>query len=345
MTDLQIGVLPAGLDATGFDYIRSAEQLGVDSVWMPEAWMYDALTPLGYLAAMTDRVRLAAGVVQLGARSPAMLAMSSLALAKMSEGRFVLGLGTSGPQVMEGWHGVRFDQPVTRTSETIDIIHKVCSGERLTYEGKVYELPLPNSQGRSLRSPVAGASIPIYIASMGPANLRLTGAKADGWIGTAFLPESAGVFTDHIREGASSTGRSLDDVELTVAVTLDFCDDPEAAGRRHADGYAFTIGAMGSTSTNFYNQAFTRQGFGDAVEEVQRLWQSGDRDAAAAAVPIEIGLRTNLLGGDAEVSERLRAYRDSGIRTLRVRVDTDDPTTRLDSLARLMDLVRAVNHE
>ena len=345
MTDLRIGVLPAGLDAAGFDYIRSAEQLGVDSVWMPEAWMYDALTPLGYLAAITDRVRLATGVVQLGARSPAMLAMSALALAKMSEGRFVLGLGTSGPQVMEGWHGVRFDRPVTRTSETIDIIRKVCSGDRLTYEGKVYELPLPDSQGRSLRSPVAGASIPIYIASMGPANLRLTGAKADGWIGTAFLPESANVFIDHIREGAESSGRFLDDIELTVAVTLDFSDEPEAAGRRHADGYAFTIGAMGSSSTNFYNQAFTRQGFGDAVEEVQRLWQSGDREAAAAAVPIEIGFRTNLLGSDAEVSERLRAYRASGIRTLRVRVDTDDPTIRLDSLARLMDLVRAVNHE
>ncbi|WP_419945767.1 LLM class flavin-dependent oxidoreductase [Candidatus Poriferisodalis sp.] len=345
MTDLHVGVLPAGLDAPGFDYIRRAEQLGVDSVWMPEAWMYDALTPLGYLAAITSRVRLVTGVVQLGARSPAMLAMSALALAKMSEGRFVLGLGTSGPQVMEGWHGVRFDRPVIRTSETIDIIHKVCSGDRLTYEGKVYELPLPDSQGRSLRSPVAGSSIPIYIASMGPANLRLTGAKSDGWIGTAFLPESASVFTDHIREGAESTGRSLDDIELTVAVTLDFSDDPEAAGRRHADGYAFTIGAMGSSSTNFYNQAFIRQGFGDAVEEVQRLWQSGEREAAAAAVPIEIGLRTNLLGGDAEISERLRAYRATGIRTLRVRVDTDDPTARLDSLARLMDLVRAVNQE
>ena len=345
MTDLSIGVLPAGLDADGFDYIRNAEQLGVDSVWTPEAWMYDALTPLGYLAAVTDRVRLATGVVQLGARSPAMLAMSALALQKMSGGRFVLGLGTSGPQVMEGWRGVRFDRPVTRTSETIDIVGLIASGERLAYEGKVYELPLPDSQGRSLRSPVSGAQIPIYIASMGPANLRLTGAKADGWIGTAFMPESADVFTDPIREGAMSAGRRLDDIELTVAVTLDFSDDPETAGRRHADGYAFTIGAMGSTSTNFYNQAFTRQGFGEAVEQVQRLWESGDRDAAAAAVPIEIGLRTNLLGGDAEITERLRAYRAAGTRTLRVRVDTDDPTTRLDSLARLMDLVRAVNQE
>jgi len=343
--ELQVGVLPAGLDPAGLDYVKNAEQLGVASVWTPEAWMYDALTPLAYLAAITDRVRLATGVVQLGARSPAMLAMSAFALQKMSDERFILGLGTSGPQVMEGWHGVRFDRPITRTRETIEIVRKVASGERVTYDGKVYQLPLPDSQGRALRSPVAGSTIPIYIASMGPANLRLTGARADGWIGTAFMPEAAEVFTDSIAEGAESTGRSLDDVELTVAVTLDFSTDPEAAARKHADGYAFTIGAMGSTSTNFYNQAFSRQGFGEEIEEVHRLWQAGDREAAAAAVPIEIGMRTNLLGGDAEVSERLRAYRSAGIRTLRVSVDTDDPTTRLDSIARLMDLVRAVNGE
>ncbi len=345
MTDLKIGVLPAGVDETGMDFARNAETLGVDSIWMPEAWMYDALTPLGYLAAVTERVRLATGVVQLGARSPAMLAMSSLALQKMSGDRFVLGVGTSGPQVMEGWHGVRFDRPVTRTSETIDIIRLIASGERLSYDGKVYELPLPDSQGRSIRSPIAGPEIPIYIASMGPANLKLTGAKADGWIGQTFMPEAADAFLDPIREGAAETGRSLDDIELTVQVSLQFSDDPEAAGRKHADGYAFTIGAMGSPSTNFYNRAFTRQGFGEAVEEVHALWQSGDKEAAAAAVPIEIGLHTNLLGGDDDVTSRLRSYRDVGIQTLRVRVDTDDPTIRLDSLARLMDLVQAVNAE
>ena len=343
--DLEIGVFPSSLDDEGFGFVRDAERLGAGSAWTPEAWMYDALTPLGYLAAVTERIRLATGVVQLGARSPAMLAMSALALQKMSGGRFVLGIGTSGPQVMEGWHGVRFDRPVTRTSETIDIIHTIASGERLSYDGKVYELPLPDSQGRAIRSPVAGSPIPIYIASMGPANLRLTGAKADGWIGTAFMPETAEVFVDPIREGAEAAGRSLDDIELTAAVTLEFADDPEEVARRHASGYAFTIGAMGSTSTNFYNQAFTRQGFGEAVEEVQQLWQSGDRDAAAAAVPIEIGMRTNLLGGDAEVTERLRRYRDAGVRTLRVSTPGETTAARLDALGRLMDLVRGVNTE
>jgi len=246
---------------------------------------------------------------------------------------------------MEGWHGVRFDRPVGRTSETIDIIRKVASGERLSYKGKNFTLPLPDSQGRPIRSPVAGAEIPIYIASMGPANLKLTGAKSDGWIGTAFLAESAGAFLDPIREGAESAGRSLNDIELTVAVGLEFTEDVEEAGRRHASGYAFTIGAMGSTSTNFYNRAFSRQGFGEQIEEVHRLWQAGNKEAAGQAVPVEIGLHTNLIGDDASVSDRLRKYREAGIDTLRVNIQADDHRTRLDRLARLLDLVTTVNNE
>ncbi len=342
---LRVGVVPPGLSDEAFDFVRDAERLGADSVWVPEAWMYDALTPLGYLAAITDRIRLGSGVVQLGARSPAMLAMSALALQEMSGGRFVLGIGTSGPQVMEGWHGVRFDRPVTRTSETIDIVRKIAAGDRLTHDGRVFTLPLPDGQGRALRSPVAGHDIPIYVASMGPANLRLTGAKADGWIGTAFMPETADAFLDPMREGAQSAGRTLDDLELNVAVGLEFTDDIDAAGRRHASGYAFTIGAMGSSSTNFYNRAFARQGFGDAIGEVERLWQTGDREAAGAAVPIEIGLHTNLIGDDAAITDRLRLYTKVGVDTLRVNLSASDNIERLDQLARLLDLVAAVNSE
>jgi len=342
---LQIGITPPGTDRAALEYVRDAERLGADSVWAPEAWMYDALTPLAYLAGITERIRLATGVVQLGARSPAMLAMSALALQKMSDDRFILGIGTSGPQVMEGWHGVRFDRPVGRTSETIDIIRTIASGERLAYEGKTYTLPLPDSQGRALRSPVAGVDIPIYVASMGPANLKLTGAKSDGWIGTAFIAESADVFLDPIREGAESAGRSLDDIELTVAVGLEFTEDIEEASRRHASGYAFTIGAMGSPSTNFYNRAFIRQGFGEQVEEVHRLWQSGDKEAAGRAVPLEIGTGTNLIGDDATVTERLRRYLESGVDTLRIGISADDHHGRLDQLARLIDLVKTVNNE
>jgi len=345
---LKIGVLPSGASRASLDAVRDAERLGASSVWVPEAWMYDALTPLGYLAAVTEEIQLASGVVQLGARSPAMLAMSALALQQMSDNRFVLGIGTSGPQVMEGWHGVRFERPLTRTRETIEIVRMIAAGERLAYDGKVHQLPLPDSQGRSLRSPVAGdtvPSIPIYVASMGPANLRLTGEMSDGWIGTAFMPETAAVFLDPIRDAAEAAGRAPADVDLTVAATLEFSDDLEEVGRRHAGGYAFTIGAMGSTTTNFYNQAFTRQGFGEAIEEVHQLWQSGKRDAAAAKVPIEIGMHTNLLGDDDSVTERLRRYRDVGVGTIRVSIAGGDETSKLDSLDRLMDLVDTVNAE
>ncbi|MEM8747266.1 MAG: LLM class flavin-dependent oxidoreductase [Actinomycetota bacterium] len=342
---LRIGISPTGADRASLEFVRNAERLGVDSVWVPEAWMYDAVTPLGYLAAITERIRLATGIVQLGARTPAMLAMTALAMQEMSDGRFILGVGTSGPQVMEAWHGVRFDRPVVRTRETIEIVRAIASGDRLDHDGDVYTVPLPDGQGRPMRSPVAGAEIPIHIASMGPKNLHLTGELADGWIGTAFLPESADVFLDPIREGAESAGRTLDDVELTVAAGLEFTDDIEEAGRRHAAGYAFTIGAMGSPTTNFYNQAFTRQGFGDDVEAVHALWQAGDREAAGRRVPIEIGLHTNLVGDDGAVTERLRRYAAAGVDTLRVGVGGDGHTERLDHLARLLDLVSTVNAE
>lgn len=342
---LQIGITPPGIDRASLEFVRDAERLGVESIWVPEAWMYDALTPLGYLAAITERMRLATAVVQLGARSPAMLAMSALALQQLSDGRFVLGLGTSGPQVMEGWHGVRFDKPLARTRETIEIVRTAMSGERLTHDGTVYQLPLPDGQGRAIRSPVASpdTTVPIHVASIGPANLRLTGELADGWIGTAFMPESADAFLGPIREGATAAGRSLTELDLNVAAGLEFTDDIETAGRRHAAGYAFTIGAMGSPSTNFYNRAFARQGFGDAIEEVHRLWQAGDREAAGAAVPIEIGLHTNLVGDDEMITERLRAYRSAGVNTLRVGVNGESLSDRLDQLARLLDLVNTAN--
>jgi alkanesulfonate monooxygenase SsuD/methylene tetrahydromethanopterin reductase-like flavin-dependent oxidoreductase (luciferase family) len=187
--------------------------------------------------------------------------------------------------------------------------------------------------------------IPIYIASLGPANLRLTGALADGWIGNSFLPESANVFFDLIREGAESAGRDLDAVDLTVAVGVEFTDDVEAAGRRHAEGYAFTFGAMGSATTNFYNNAFDRQGFGDDVREVKRLWLAGDKEAARRRVPIEIGLGTNLIGTDDLVRERLRLYRDAGVNTLRAGLQPGNLDAQLADIARLLDLVAEVNAE
>jgi F420-dependent oxidoreductase-like protein len=333
----------------GVEFVRQAEQLGVDSVWVPEFWAGDALTPLAYLASCTTRIRLATGIVQLGARTPAILAMSALSMQALSEGRFVLGIGTSGPQVMEGWHGVRFDRPVRRTRETIEIIRAITAGQRLEYHGQIYQLPLPDGEGRAIRSLMSPAHIPIYVASLGPTNLRLTGELADGWIGNSFFPESADVFLDLIRDGAEAAGRTLADIDLTVSVGVEFTDDVEAAGRRHAEGYAFTFGAMGSAATNFYNNAFERQGYGDDVRAVQRLWLAGDKDAARQRVPTTIGLGTNLIGTDDLVRDRLRRYRDAGISTLRANLHIDpardDLDRLLDNLGRLLDLVRTVNDE
>jgi len=277
-----------------------------------------------------------------------MLAMTAMTLQGLSGGRFLLGIGTSGPQVMEGWHGVSFDRPVRRTRETIEIIRAITAGDRLDYHGEIYELPLPGSEGRAIRSLMPPTHLPIYVASLGPANLRLTGELADGWIGTSFFPETADVFLDPIREGAVRAGRDIADLDLTVAVGIEFTDDVEAAGRRHADGYAFTIGAMGSAGTNFYNNAFERQGYGDDIREVQRLWLAGDKDAARRRVPTAIGLGTNLIGTDDLVRDRLRLYCDAGITTLRANLHGGpdvDLDRQLGDLERLLDLVRQVNDE
>jgi F420-dependent oxidoreductase-like protein len=342
---LEIGITTVPTMPGMVDYVRQAERLGATSVWLPEFWAHDALTPLGALAHATETMRLGTAIVQLGARTPALLAMSAMALQHLSGGRFVLGVGTSGPQVMEGWHGVEFSKPVTRTRETIEILRMITSGERLVYDGELFRLPLPGGEGKPLRSAAPPGHVPVYVAALGPANLRLTGELADGWIGNSFFCETATVFFDEIAAGAEAAGRSLAEIDLTVAVSCEITDDLEEAGRRHADGYAFTFGAMGSGSTNFYNRAFERQGFGEAVAEVQRLWRAGDRAAAGRAVPLEIGLRTNLIGPPDEITRRLRQYRDCGVGTLRVNPIGHSMDDHLDGLGQLIDLVRQVNAE
>jgi F420-dependent oxidoreductase-like protein len=342
---LKVGLSASPYTQSGVDLIVEADRLGVDSVWAPEAWGYDALTPLGYLAGRTSRIRLGTAIVQLGARSPAMLAMSALSLQTLSEGRFILGLGTSGPQVMEGWHGVRFTKPLQRTRETIEIVRTITRGERLAHDGEIYPLPLPGGEGRSIRSSAPPAHVPIYIAALGPANLALTGELADGWIGNSFLPESAAVFFEPIRRGAEAAGRTLGDLDLTVSAGLEFTDDVEEAARRHASGYAFTFGAMGSPEHNFYLDAFSRQGFGDDVRAVQRLWLDGDRQGARDRVPIDIGLKTNLLGSHEMVAERLRLYRDAGVTMLRVALGAHGVDAQLEWLEVLLNLVDSVNAE
>jgi F420-dependent oxidoreductase-like protein len=327
------------------EFAVAAEALGVDSRWVPEVWGYDALTGLAYLAARTDRIRLGTFVVQLGSRSPALLATSALSLQELSGGRFVLGVGTSGPRVMEGWHGVRFQRPVQATRETVEIIRTVSRGERLEHPGEIYPLPLPDSRGAALVPMVRPAHVPVYIAAMGPLNLRLTGEVADGWLGNAFIPEAAGIFLDPIAEGAQRAGRTLDDVELVAPVAVEFTAttaEGAAAARRHADGYAFTIGAMGTGpdagSRNFYNDAFTRLGYAREVTEVARLWAEGERAEARAAVPLDLGALTNLLGTADHIAERVARYEQAGITTLLAKLDGSYPE-QLSVLRQLMSTV------
>lgn len=322
-------------------FAREADRLGVDSIWCPEAWGFDAVTPLAFIAARTSRIRLGSGVMQVGARTPALVAMTALTMRSLTGGRYLLGLGTSGPQVMEGWHGVRFDGPVQRTRETIEMVRKVCRGERLEYRGRHYLVPLPGGRGRALRTSAPPGEVPIYVAALGPRNLEMTGELADGWLGTSFMPETAEAFLVHLRAGAQRAGRALSNVDLVVPATLEFGEDVEEIAKRHARGYAFTFGAMGSPTQNFYLDAFDRQGYGDAARTVQRLWLEGRRDEAADAVPVEIALRTNLLGTDQMVAERLAAYRAAGITTLQVAVAGDSVAGRVASLARLVNLASA----
>jgi len=325
-------------------YAVEAERLGVDYVWSAEAWGHDAATPIAFVAARTSRVKLGTAIMQAGTRTPALVAMTAMSLDAMSNGRFLLGLGVSGPQVIEGWHGIPFDRPLQRMRETTEIVRRVVRGERVAYKGRVYELPLPGGEGKALRSAAKPRpDIPIYLATLSPKSLEMTGEIADGWLGTSFMPEHAHVFLESIEAGAKRAGRSLAHIDLQVAAgVVAFSDDVERLIPPRKPGLAFTLGAMGSRQHNFYNDAYRRGGYADAASEVQRLWLDNRRDDAAARVPDELVLKTNLLGTEAMIRERLVRYRDAGIATLRIEPAGETLEARLATLGRLLDLVRAL---
>lgn len=322
-------------------YVQEAEKLGVDTVWSAEAWGQDAVTPLAYLAAKTERIRLGTGIMQISARVPSMTAMTALTLAALSGDRFILGLGASGPQVVEGLHGRPFRAPLTRMQEHLEIVRLAFAGEKIEYHGKFHELPLPGGEGKALRLAQPGnPNIPIYLATLGPKSLEYTGAAADGWLGTSFTPEHADAHLEHIRRGAEAAGRSLAEIDIQVGGTVAFGDDLEALVAPLRRGMAFQLGAMGSPKTNFYNEAYRRGGWDEAAAEVQRLWVSGQREQAIARVPAEMILQANLLGDERMVRERVRAYRDAGVTTLRVQPAGNTLEERLATLGRVMDLIR-----
>ena len=325
-------------------YVVEAERMGVGDCWNAEAWGLDAVTPLAYLAGHTSRIRLGTSIAQISARVPAMTAMTALTLAAMSGDRFVLGLGVSGPQVVEGLQGVPFSRPLTRLREYMDILDLAFAGEKLEYSGSVYVLPRPGGEGKALRlSQPANPSIPVYLAALGPRGLELAGERADGWLGTSFVPESAEVFLAPIRAGAQRAGRSLSEIDIQVGGRLAFGDDVASLLAPLKRGLAFSLGAMGSARTNFYNRAYQRGGYEDAAAEVQRLWVAGRREDAVAAVPDELALRTSFVGSDEMVLGRLRACQDAGVTTVRLDPAGETVTARLDTLARGLDLLRRLD--
>src|SRR5258708_17439584 len=326
-------------------YGVEAERLGVDMAWSREFWGYDAATPLAYLAAKTSRIQLGTGIMQIGARTPAMTAMTAMTLASLSGDRFGLGVGVSGPQVIEGWHGVRFDRPLQRMREVVEIVRMVTRGERLVYHGEIYNLPLPGSEGKALVPGVRPRpNLPIYLATLGPKSLELTGELADGWLGTSFMPEHASMFFDAIATGAKRVGRSLADLDLQVAAgVVAFSDDVERLIAPRKPGLAFTLGAMGSRQHNYYNDVYRRAGYENVAFEVQDLWFKKQREAAAARIPDELVLKTNLIGTEDMVRERIRAHRATGVNTLCVEPEGETLNERLPVLGRLMDLVSEVD--
>lgn len=274
-----------------------------------------------------------------------MTAMTAMALASLSGDRFVLGLGVSGPQVIEGWHGVRFTRPMQRLREVVDIVRMVARGERLVYHGEIYDLPLPGGEGRAMVSSARPRpNLPIYLATLGPKSLELTGEIADGWLGTSFIPEHGSIFFDAIAAGATRAGRSLADLDLQVSAgVVAFSDDVERLIPPRKPGLAFTLGAMGSRRHNFYNDVYRRAGYEDVAFEVQDLWFRKQREAAAARIPDELVLKTNLIGTEDLVRKRIRAHRAAGVNTLRVEPEGETLNERLTVLGRLMDLVNEVD--
>ena len=331
-------------------WVVEAERLGVDHCWVAEAWGGDAATPIAGLSQHVERMTFGSGIFQVGARSAANTAMTALTLQHITGGRFSLGLGASGPQVVEGLHGVPFARPLTRMRETIEVVRMAEAGERLAIDGEHIRLPLPGGEGKALRlalRPPTGSDhppLPIYIASLSPRMLALTGEVADGWLGTSFVPEGAASSFDALTAGAERAGRSLTDLDLCqgaeVAFARDEADLAAMVDTRRAS-LAFSLGGMGSADTNFYNDAYARQGFAEVAAESQRLWLAGDRAAAASVIPDEMVLATTLLGTEEMVADRLRVWHDVGITHVRLYPAGDTMEERLETLGRALDLIPA----
>lgn len=326
--------------------VADLERAGLDIVFVPEAYSFDAVSALGYLAAVTDRVQLASGILQLYTRTPTLTAMTAAGLDYVSDGRFILGLGASGPQVIEGFHGVKYDAPIGRTREAIEICRKVWRRERVTYDGKYYTLPLPADQGTGLGKALKLINhpirerIPVLLAALGPKNVELAAELAEGWQPIFFLPEkSQDVWGDAVAAGKAKRDPALGELDVYAGPTLAIGDNVEPLREFVKPHLALYIGGMGAKGKNFYHTLATKYGYGAEADRIQELYLAGDKEAAAKAVPDDLVRDVSLIGSASFVKERVAAFAEAGVTVLNVVPIAEDAAGRVKLIEQLRDLV------
>lgn len=322
---------------------QEAERLGYHSVWVAEAYGSDAVTVLTWFGAHTKQIGLGSGILQMFARAPAMTAMTAATLDALSNGRFLLGLGLSGPQVVEGWYGQRYDQPIQRTREYIEIVRSILRREGpVDHQGEVYQLPVPDSQGKALKliiRPIREA-VPIYLAAIGPRNVALAGEIADGWLPAFFSPDHMDSFLPSLEEGAAKAGRDVETIDIAPNAMVAIGDDISACADWARPAYGLYLGGMGSRKENFYNALATRYGFGGEAEKVQELFLSGDRIGAFQAVPEDLIDATSLVGPPDRIAERIKRYEAAGVTTLIVNPAAGNMEDRFAIMRTLKEIVQ-----
>jgi F420-dependent oxidoreductase-like protein len=340
---VNLGYWGTGGDADNLAVAQEADRLGYSVVWAAEAYGSDAVTVLTWVAAHTERIDVGSAILQIPARSPAMTAMTAATLDALSGGRFRLGIGVSGPQVSEGWHGVRFDRPLARTREYLDIVNLALSRRRVRYDGATYQLPLPDGPGKALHLTVhpVREHIPIYLASTGPRNIELAGEIADGWLAIFFSPAFADDLLHHLRSGRAKAGATMADYDVVATVPLAVGDDVDTCAARVRPYAALYVGGMGSREQNFYYNLAVRMGHEAQAQVVQDRYLARDYDGAAAAVPAEFVDSTSLLGPPARLAERMGEFAAAGVTTLSVSPFGATRDERLRSLTLALEALHA----
>ncbi|MBL7490859.1 LLM class F420-dependent oxidoreductase [Frankia sp. AgB1.9] len=332
--------------AEAVEELADYEKAGLDIVFVAEAYSFDAVSQLGFLAARTARIELAAGILPIYTRTPTLTAMTAAGLDYVSGGRFTLGLGASGPQVIEGFHGVPYDAPLGRTREIIDICRAVWRRDRLEYQGKHYTLPLPPEQGTGLGKPLklinhpVRTHIPIFIAAIGPKNVELAAEKAEGWQPFFFHPGRAGdVWGASLAAGKAKRDPELGELDVVVQAPLAIGDDAESWLDLMRPMFALYIGGMGAKGKNFYNSLAQRYGYEKEAALIQDLYLDGKKKEAEAAVPADLLRATALVGSEGGVREKLAEYAEAGATTLNVTPLAPDHRSRVALVERLRDWI------